>query len=98
LDYTPAAAIEDEELFERFNGYFEDCFDNDHAPTLSDMTAHAGYESVVQMVNDARRHGPVRMRGMSRAILAIQAHYEELAQLGHRHALAILERIPQFDS
>ena len=49
------------------------------------------------MCNDARRKGPQRMRLVTRALLAMTAYYERLAQEGNRIALAILERIPQFD-
>ena len=49
------------------------------------------------MCNDARRKGPQRMRLITRALLAMTAYYERMAQEGNRVALSILERIPQFD-
>jgi hypothetical protein len=85
------------ELATRLNLIFEDFFDNDHVPALSEVVGACGYSSVVQMCNDARRKGPQRMRLITRALLAMTAYYERMAQEGNRVALSILERIPQFD-
>jgi hypothetical protein len=38
------------------------------------------------------------MRGISRALTAVAAEYEDLLQQGHRQAQFILQQIPQFDT
>lgn len=95
--YSPATEQDDSELTTRLNVIFSDFFDNDAVPALAEVVGACGYSSVVQMCNDARRKGPQRMRAITRALLAITAYYERLAQEGNRIALSILERIPQFD-
>lgn len=91
------AEQDDTNLATRLNVIFEDYFDNDQVPALSEVVGACGYSSVVQMCNDARRKGPQRMRLVTRALLAMTAYYERMAAEGNRIALTILERIPQFD-
>jgi hypothetical protein len=88
---------DDVELSTRLNFIFEDAFDNGIVPALSEVVGACGYSSIIQMCNDARRKGAARMRIVTRALLAITAYYERAAAEGSRVALAILERIPQFD-
>ncbi len=95
--YTPAVEQDDTELSTHLNIIFADFFDNDQIPALAEVVGACGYSSVVQMCNDARRKGPTRMRTITRALLAMTAYYERMAQEGNRTALTILERIPQFD-
>jgi hypothetical protein len=95
--YEPAVEQDDIELATRLDIVFADFFDSDTVPALAEVVGACGYSSVVQMCNDARRKGPQRMRLVTRALLAMTAYYERLAQEGNRIALAILERIPQFD-
>jgi hypothetical protein len=85
-------------LFEDLNTYFEKEYDSGQHPTLCDMAGAAGFESVTQMVNHARRHGKEVMYGIGRGLLAVAAGYEEQAQEGGRHAVTILGLIPEFDS
>lgn len=95
--YEPMVEQDDTSLATRLNIVFADYFDNDHVPALAEVVGACGYSSVVQMCNDARRKGPKRMRLITRALLAMTAYYERMAAEGNRIALAILERIPQFD-
>jgi len=95
--YSPAIEADDPDLATRLNVVFADYFDNDEVPTLSAVVGACGYSSIVQMCNDARRKGPERMRLITRALTAMTAYYEQAAADGNRAALAILERIPQFD-
>lgn len=96
--YEPATEASDGELESRLNAIFRDAFDNELVPTLTDVAGAAGYSSVVQMCNDARRKGPARMRAISRALSAVQSYYERIALSGNRMALEILRTIPQFDA
>ena len=98
LAYSPATAVDDEDLLDRLNAIFRDAFDHDIIPTLTDVACAAGYSSIVQMTNDARRKGPERMRHISRTLSAIQSYYERLALEGNKVALELLRTIPQFDA
>lgn len=98
LDYSPATAVDDADLGERLNAIFRDAFDHDILPTLTDVACAAGYSSIVQMTNDARRKGPERMRHISRTLSAVQSYYERLALGGNKVALELLRTIPQFDA
>jgi hypothetical protein len=95
--YEPMVDQDDISLTTRLNLVFTEYFDNDHVPALAEVVGACGYSSIIQMCNDARRKGPQRMRLITRALLAMTAYYERMAVEGHRIALTILERIPQFD-
>lgn len=97
LTYTPALEASTETIVEKLNNLFRSAFDAEVIPTLSDVAGVAGYDSVVQMLNDARRKGAERMRPISRVLTAIQAYYEREALMGNSVAMKILERLPQFD-
>lgn len=95
---VPAISMASEELLDRIDEYFTDAAAYGRAPTLTDLAGASGFDSVQHLINHARRAGPVVMRGISRALTAVAAHYEDLAQAGNRAALAVLQQIPQFDS
>ncbi len=87
-----------EKMFDDIDAYFTNKYNNGEHPTLCDMAGAAGFDSVTQMVNHARRNGGEVMRGISRGMLAVAAGYEDQAQEGSRHAVTMLSVIPQFDS
>jgi len=95
---APRAPKDHKKLFAKMSPYFEKHYDNNQQLTLCDMAGEGGFESVTQMVNHARRQGGETMRGIGRGMLAVAAGYEEQAQEGARHAMAMLALIPQFDS
>ena len=92
VEYSP------EQLLDSLNAYFVERYDQNEHPTLCDMAGAAGFDSVTQLVNHARRQGGQTMRGISRGILAVAAAYEELAQEGNRSAANLLALMPNFDS
>ena len=94
---TKLESITPTELKRRINDYFRDRTLLGLRPTLSDLAGVCKYDSVAQMLNEARRGETAKMRYVSQACLAIQANYEELAQTGLRTATYMLERIPTFD-
>jgi len=65
---------------------------------LTDMALAAGFDSLAQVTNHARRHGGEIMRVISRALLAISVEYEELLQKGGKTAAWMLEKMDNFDS
>ncbi len=87
-----------EALFDCIDNYHETQAEQGIPPTLCDMAGEAGFDSVAQMTNHARRKGGETMRGISRGILAVAASYEELAQNGNKNALHMLGLMPHFDS
>jgi len=95
---TSAAAMPEEELIDKLDSYFNDRWEKDRHPTFCDLAGATGFDSVTQLLNHARRKGGNTMRAISRALLAVGAGYEEQAQDGSRTAIAMLERLPQFDS
>lgn len=92
------ARLSPEELAEQINTYCADRYDHQVHPTFCDLAGATGFDSFTQMMNHARRKGGDSMRHISRAFLAVGAGYEEQAQEGSRVALAILEKMPQFDT
>jgi hypothetical protein len=80
------------------DAYFEEQFDQGEHPTFCDLAGAAGFDSITQMVNHARRKGGDAMRAVSRSFLAVGAAYEEQAQQGSRTAVRMLETMPQFDT
>ena len=93
-----AVRLSYDELCDKVDAYFEEQFDQGEHPTFCDMAGAAGFDSVTQMVNHARRKGGDAMRAISRSFLAIGASYEEQAQQGSRTAVRMLETMPQFDT
>jgi hypothetical protein len=98
LSYEPATEADDQDISIRLNAIFRDAFEHNIVPTLTDVACAAGYSSIVQMVNDARRKGPVRMRHISRTLSAVQSYYERAAFEGNKVALELLKTLPQFDA
>ena len=86
-----------EEMCEKLDGYFTETIEQGQQPTFCDMAGTAGFDSVTQMANHARRH-PNSMREISRCFLAVGAGYEDQLQQGSRTAGWMLERMPQFDT
>lgn len=93
-----AVRLTEDELLDKMDAYFQPLFDAGKHPTFCDLAGQTGFDSITQMVNHARRKGSGVMRGVSRALLAVGAGYEEQAQEGSRTALAMLEHLPQFDT
>lgn len=93
-----ATKLKPKELFKKMNNYFAKCYDAGEHPMLCDVAGDAGFDSVTQLTNHARRQGGETMRGISRAVLAVAAGYEEQAQAGSRHAMTLLGLMPEFDS
>lgn len=93
-----AVRLSYDELCDIVDAYFEGQYDQGEHPTFCDMAGAAGFDSVTQMVNHARRKGGDAMRAISRSFLAIGAAYEEQAQQGSRTAARLLETMPQFDT
>lgn len=93
-----AVSLPADELCEKIDNYFEERFDTNDYPAFCDLAGETGFDSVDQMINHARRQGGKVMRGISRALLAVGAGYEEQAQNGSRNALSLLEHLPQFDT
>lgn len=84
-------------MYENLSDYFIERYDSGEHPQITDMAGEAGFDSVTQMLNHARRN-PTDMKGIARGILAVSAGYEEQAQTGNRNALALLALMPEFDS
>jgi hypothetical protein len=92
-----AADYSANELYDIIDEYFTDTYENGRRPTLHDLAGVAGFDSPSHMFNTLRRR-PVIARGISRALMAIAAEYEEQLQGGSRSAQWMLERIPNFDT
>lgn len=85
-------------LLDDIDDYFTECHDSDREASFCDMAGAAGFDSVTQLVNHARRNGGDTMRGIARGTLAVAAGYEDMVQNGNRSALQMLSMIPHFDS
>lgn len=93
-----AVQMTESDLLGRIDDYFERTHKAGLRPTLCDLAGEAGFDSVEQLINHARRRGKTTMRGISRALTAVAATYEDLVQQGNRQAQLILQQIPQFDT
>ena len=93
-----AVQLSVDEMCDIIDTYFAEQFDQGDHPTFCDLAGAAGFDSITQLVNHARRKGGDAMRAISRSFLAVGAAYEEQAQNGSRSAIRMLESMPQFDT
>lgn len=87
-----------EKLFDDLDEYMAERYDLQEMPTFCDLAGASGFDSLTQMINHARRSGPETMRGISRALLAVSAGYEEEVVKGNVGVLKLLQQVPMLDS
>ena len=88
----------DSDILHHMDNHCAERYDSGKNVRLCDLAGEAGFESVTQMINHARRRGGKVMEGISRGMLVVAAGYEDLAARGNKTALHMLSLIPQFDS
>jgi hypothetical protein len=88
----------DGEIIDALNAYFNIQYDNNRPVSYCDMAGAAGFDSITQLLNTARRRGGPVMRAISRCFLAVGAEYEDGGREGSKTALAMLSKLAEFDS